>query len=71
MSDKNIQRKRKEEKRIKQEARSTKKMCISCRKFFPISKISFAPDPYSEEINEDTTPVWMCDECRYESMMEI
>lgn len=30
-----------------------------------------APDPYAEEINDDSTEVWKCDKCRHESLMEI
>lgn len=28
-------------------------------------------DPYQSEINHDDTPVWECEECRYQSSMEI
>ena len=33
--------------------------------------VTLAPDPYAEEINNDPTPVWMCQNCRTESAREI
>lgn len=29
--------------------------------------VTFAPDPYQEEINGDDTEVWECDKCREDS----
>jgi hypothetical protein len=31
----------------------------------------FGPDPFAEEIHGDSTPVWQCGDCSYESMMDI
>jgi hypothetical protein len=35
------------------------------------ANITFGPDPYNEDINGDSTPVWMCAACRYNSAMDI
>ncbi len=41
----------------------------------PVCKIEgvliYGPDPYSEEINGDSTPEWMCDGCRDQSAADI
>lgn len=37
----------------------------------PYNNVTFAPDPFSSEINGDETPVWMCEQCRYERAMEV
>ena len=31
----------------------------------------FGPDPYNSEINDDYTEHWICEECLYNSSMEI
>jgi len=31
----------------------------------------FDVDPYAEEIHNDSTPVWMCEGCRYGASMDI
>jgi hypothetical protein len=33
--------------------------------------VEFAPDPYQSEINDDHTPVWMCENHRYEISQDI
>jgi hypothetical protein len=33
--------------------------------------VTYGPDPYRSEINNDNTPVWECEECRYQSRMDI
>ena len=33
--------------------------------------VTFGPDPFNDEINDDQTPFWMCENCRYESGMDI
>lgn len=33
--------------------------------------LSYAPDPYNEDINGNDEPVWECDSCRYNSAMDI
>ena len=33
--------------------------------------VTFGSDPYASEIHDDHTPVWMCDACRHESLMDI
>lgn len=47
-----------------------KKYCEFCGKELPddAEKIT---DPYGEEICDDFTLYWMCDDCAYESAMEI
>lgn len=34
-------------------------------------EVTFGPDPFQEEIHGDDTPVWMCEEHRYQSAMDI
>ncbi len=43
--------------------------CRDCGKIS--SDVKLAPDPYAHEINDDSTPVWMCSDCRYNSSHEI
>ena len=33
--------------------------------------VTFGPDPYAEEIGNDDTPVWECENCRHESAQDI
>lgn len=33
--------------------------------------VIFAPCPYQSEINDDDTPVWLCEDCRYDNALEI
>ena len=33
--------------------------------------VSYGPNPFAAEIYDDHTDVWMCQECRYESAMDI
>lgn len=40
--------------------------------FYPCKgKVTFAPDPYAEEIHGDSTEVWMCEEHRDQSAADI
>ncbi len=43
----------------------------SCERCGTTVEVTFAPDPYSEEINFDDTPHWMCATCRRESAQDI
>lgn len=33
--------------------------------------VTFGPDPYALEIEDDDTSVWECDNCRYERGMDV
>jgi len=33
--------------------------------------IEWRTDPYAEEINDDRTLMWLCDECEHEYAMDI
>ena len=33
--------------------------------------VTFEPDPFAEEIEHDSTPVWECAKCREESARDI
>jgi len=48
-------------------------VCCSCGKEFSVSSgdIEFGPDPFAEDVHNDPTPVWECEDCRYESAMDI
>jgi len=45
--------------------------CPVCGKPCRSEELVPHPDPFNEEINDDQTPVIQCDECRYESQMNI
>jgi len=45
-----------------------RKECCSCG---TTKDLEYGPDPYGREIYNDTTPVWECEKCRYESAMDI
>ena len=42
--------------------------CFRCGSF---DKVSFSPDPYAHEINDDDSPVHQCESCAHESAMDI
>lgn len=46
------------------------KVCVDCGKPNLKDKY-FAPSPYAEEIHNDTTPMWICYDCRCDSAWEI
>lgn len=48
-------------------------VCESCGKEYDALKdeIAFEPDPFAEEIHGDSTPIWQCSNCAYESSMDI
>ena len=48
-----------------------KHKCVCCKKMFSEKDIEYAPDPYSNEIDNDDTKVWECCECRNESADDI
>ncbi len=33
--------------------------------------VRWRSDPFQEEIHGDLTPMWLCDECEYQSDMDI
>ena len=45
--------------------------CVCGATTIPESPVTYAPNPYDEEIHGDDTPVWMCDICRDESALDI
>lgn len=45
--------------------------CVRCNGLFAEPDITYAPDPYHSDINQDDTPVWECDKCRRESHDDI
>lgn len=46
------------------ESKKVKKIaCQSCGNKFPEDKLRYGPDPYNEEINDDDTDVYLCDDC--------
>ena len=42
--------------------------CENCESLF---EVTFAPDPYSQEINGDNTDHWLCSTCRQSSADDI
>ena len=47
---------------------ATEMECPSCHK---VKMCVLDTDPYAEEINNDSSLVWECGECRYQSLMDI
>ena len=45
--------------------------CSSCNNLFEQKDMIYGPDPFREEICGDDDPVWLCDDCHYDSCMEI
>lgn len=43
--------------------------CESCNRLK--DDVTYGPNPYQQEINDDPTPCWMCGDCRFESAMDI
>jgi hypothetical protein len=55
----------KENKKIKdQESEATCEYCSN-------KGARYIPDPFSSEIHGDDTPHWICDDCEYQSAMDI
>jgi hypothetical protein len=58
-----------------------RRRCIDCRQVFPVRKgwedntpgrmVEWRSDPFGEEIHGDFTKMWLCDECEYQSAMDI
>ena len=58
-------------------------ICEYCENVYPIHPdgnvihysdqimVSYRPDPFDEEIRGDFTNHWLCDDCYYDSAMEI
>jgi hypothetical protein len=42
-----------------------------CRDCGTTEGVTLDADPYSAEINDDDTPVWLCGDCRHERAMDI
>ncbi len=45
--------------------------CSQCSKLIYGSDALPEPDPFAEEIHDDTTPVVQCNECKVESALDI
>ena len=45
--------------------------CDQCHKWFYEDEIYYGPDPYMEEICDDQTEHWICDDCFQESVDKI
>lgn len=46
--------------------------CCSCDcEDSPDCPVTFGPDPYAQDVSCDDTPVWECENCRFESAMDI
>lgn len=45
--------------------------CDHCGEVFQEKDLTYGPDPYTSEINDDETPVWLCDKCYEESCDDI
>jgi len=37
----------------------------------PYDDVTYEPDPFDEELNDDDTPVYQCKNCREDSLMDI
>jgi len=46
--------------------------CKGCRTVGDVDNpVTYAPDPYNEDIHGDNTKVWLCANCRHEYSMDI
>ena len=46
--------------------------CISCEcSDTKENPVTLGPDPYADEIHDDNTEVWECENCREDSRMDI
>lgn len=48
--------------------------CYYCGQWATIddeNPVTYGPNPFKDEINDDQTPFWICGDCRYESRMDI
>jgi hypothetical protein len=43
-------------------------LCECCQK---CEAFAFQADPFAEEIHGDSTPIWQCETCSYNSAMDI
>lgn len=48
------------------------KQCENCELFgTEENPVTYAPNPYTQEMDDDDTCYWMCADCRYESASDI
>ena len=45
--------------------------CETCLRWFDEDEIYYEADPFNEEINGDSTPIWQCADCIQESADDI
>ena len=45
--------------------------CVGCKHWFCEGHITYAPDPFAEEIYGVTTSIWECADCRQNSADDI
>jgi hypothetical protein len=38
---------------------------------YEINHVEWRSDPFQSEIHDDYTLLWLCDECHYNSLMEV
>lgn len=57
--------------RVLAEIRLLKEGGGQCNLCGAAESVTLAPDPYSSEICGNETPVWLCDGCRFERLMDI
>ena len=58
-------------KKAKKPGRRLRERCEWCDKLFPVGELSYGPDPYENDINDDDTPVWLCLPCAEDSAADI
>ena len=44
------------------------KKCKACKK---VKECEYGPDPYTEDVLRDSSPLWECQDCRRESSADI
>lgn len=54
-----------------EEVKVKRHRCVHCNKLFREEEMIYGPDPFASEIHGIDTKVWECEQCHYESMMEI
>lgn len=48
-----------------------KQTCVNAAYAVCKGEVTFESNPFAAEIYDDHTPMWMCEECRYQAAMDI
>lgn len=66
-----VRKKKREAVKAKLRLKAKKQACTACNAVFWEDELLYGPNPFQEEINGDSTNVWLCADCHHEALMDI